>query len=98
MKQISLFDSFLKKQKPMQAPPPPNTLSTNEKQNKEEFGTADKIESRPKEDPPSVKIQDFKAEPIEDELNKPKSNFKELINGNDFAFDADQDVRKKRKM
>lgn len=42
MKQVSLFDSFLKKQKPMDT-----SLSTNqkptEKDRKEEFGTAEKI-------------------------------------------------------
>jgi hypothetical protein len=40
MKQVSLFDSFLKKQKPMQVAPPPASEKTLEKDKKEEFKTA----------------------------------------------------------
>ncbi len=42
MKQVSLFDSFLKKQKPMD-PSITSNQKTSEKERKDEFGTAEKV-------------------------------------------------------
>lgn len=54
MKQVSLFDSFLKKQKPMQAP----TSSTPSENKKDEIKTAEKqapIDSGDVDNPAKIK-------------------------------------------
>lgn len=47
-----------------------------------------------------VRMKDVRIHSFDEELeNKEKNNFKELINGNDFAFEGYQtDFKKKRKM
>ena len=65
MKQVSLFDSFLKKQKPMEAPPVSTNQKPAEKERKEEFKTAEKIDDLPKDHLPSSAIQVFKTDSFE---------------------------------
>ena len=47
-----------------------------------------------------VRMKDVRIHSFDEELeNKEKNNFKELISGNDFAFEGYQtDFKKKRKM
>lgn len=91
MKQMSLFDSFMRKPKPAD-----ENRKTNEKEKTPEVKTADRIEHK------QEKVQvhfERKVSSFDEEEDKPKNDFKDLINSGDFAFGAvAEGSKKKRKM